>query len=194
MANKRQNGSAIETESFSKEYLRKLDKKANMDCIERVLTRRSIRKFKEKPIADKVLEYILEAGRLAPTATNSQPWHFVLVREGEAKGAFSYGGFNRFVREADFIVLGLYKSSEVIIEKLSLMDVTIALQNMVIAAWIQGVGSCWMGAFDEPMLREALNLPLDSRIVGAIAFGIPDEKPVQPAKKSLNEIVHFDKW
>ncbi len=194
MANKRQNGLAIETKSLSKEYPRRLEKKVSMDCIDRVLTRRSIRKFKEEPIADKVLQSILEAGRLAPTATNSQPWHFVLVREGEAKEAFSFGGFNRFVRDADSIVLGLYKPSEVIIEKLSLMDVTIALQNMVIAAWVQGVGSCWMGAFDEPRLRETLNLPADSRIVGAIAFGIPDEKPVQPLKKSLNEIVHFDKW
>ena len=51
-----------------------------------------------------------------------------------------------------------------------------------------------MGAFDEPRLREALNLPADSRIVGAIAFGIPDEKPHQPQKRTLNEIVHFDKW
>lgn len=194
MANKRQNGLAIETKSLSKEYPRRLEKKVGMGCIERVLTRRSIRKFKEEPIADKVLQNILEAGRLAPTSTNSQPWHFVLVREGEAKEAFSFGGFNRFVKDSNFIVLGLYKPSEVIIEKLSLMDVTIALQNMVTAAWVQGVGSCWMGAFDEPRLRATLNLPADSRIVGAIAFGIPDEKPVQPLKKSLNEIVHFDKW
>ena len=93
-----------------------------------------------------------------------------------------------------FIVLGLYKPSEVIIEKLSIMDVTIALQTMVIAAWVQEVGSCWMGAFDENKLKETLYLPADSRIVGAVAFGIPDENPVQPPKKPLNEIFHFDKW
>ena len=58
--------------------------------------------------------------------------------------------------DASFIVLGLYRPSEVIIEKLSLMDVTIALQNMVVAAWVQGVGSCWMGAFDEIKLKEKL--------------------------------------
>jgi nitroreductase len=82
----------------------------------------------------------------------------------------------------------------VIIEKLSLMDVTIALQNMVVAAWIQGVGSCWMGAFDERKLRDALALPADAQIVGAVAFGMPDENPSQPAKKPLSQIVHFDKW
>jgi nitroreductase len=194
MVNKRQNGFAIKSVSLPKEHPRRLGKNAGVDCVERILTRRSIRKFKKETISDIVRQNILEAGRLAPTATNNQPWHFVLVRQREAKEAFSFGEFNRFVRDADFIVLGLYMSSEVIIEKISLMDVTIALQNMVIAAWIQGVGSCWMGAFDEPRLRETLNLPDDSRLVGAIAFGIPDEKPLQPQKRSLKEIIHFDKW
>lgn len=194
MENKRQIGFTIQSVSLPKEHPRRLGKNVGMDCVERILTRRSIRKFKKETISDIVRQNILEAGRLAPTATNNQPWHFVLVRQREAKKAFSFGGFNRFVRDADFIVLGLYMSSEVIIEKISLMDVTIALQNMVIAAWIQGVGSCWMGAFDEPRLRKILNLPADSRLVGAIAFGIPDEKPLQPQKRSLKEIIHFDKW
>jgi len=74
------------------------------------------------------------------------------------------------------------------------MDVTIALQNMVIAGWLQGVGSCWMGAFDDRKLKTTLNLPADSIIVGAIAFGLPDENPRQSAKKPINEIFHFDKW
>jgi nitroreductase len=104
------------------------------------------------------------------------------------------GGFNKFATEAPFVVVGLYRKSEVIIEKISLMDVTIALQNMVVAGWVQGVGSCWMGAFDESRLRGALNLPADSRIVGAVAFGIPDENPGQPPKKPLSETVHFDRW
>ena len=165
-----------------------------MNCVEKILTRRSIRKFKNESITDKVLHNILEAGRCSPSATNNQPWHFVIARDQKAKEACSFGGFNKFTRDAAFVVVGLYKQSEVIIEKLSLMDVTIALQNMVVAAWVQGVGSCWMGAFDENRLRDTLNLPVDSRIVGAIAFGIPDENPVQPAKKPLSEIVHFDKW
>jgi nitroreductase len=165
-----------------------------MKCIEQILSRRSIRKFKKKPVSEEVLNNILEAGRRAPSATNKQPWHFVIARDQKAKEACSFGGFNRFTRDASFVVVGFYKQSEVIIEKLSLMDVTIALQNMVVAAWVQGVGSCWMGAFDERKLKDTLNLPADSRIVGAVAFGIPDENPSQPAKKPLNEIVHFDKW
>ena len=165
-----------------------------MICIEKILTRRSIRKFKNEPVREEVMNNILEAGRLSPSATNQQPWHFVIARNHKEKEACSFGGFNKFVVDASFVVVGLYKQSEVLIEKLSLMDVTIALQSMVVAAWVQGVGSCWMGAFDEKYLKDTLNLPVDSRIVGAVAFGIPDEKPSQPTKKPLNEIFHFDKW
>ncbi|MFC1874704.1 nitroreductase family protein [Chloroflexota bacterium] len=165
-----------------------------MNCIEQILSRKSVRKFKDKSISEEVLNNILEASRRSPSATNMQPWHFVIARDQKVKESFSFGGFNKFTNNATFIVLGLYKQSEVIIEKLSLMDVTIALQNMVVAAWVQGVGSCWMGAFDERKLKDTLNLPADSRIVGAVAFGIPDENPSQPPKKPLTEIVHFDKW
>ena len=165
-----------------------------MDCVKEILNRRSIRKFKNEPISEEVINTILEAGRLAPTATNQQPWSFVVARAKQEKEAFIFSGFNKFVTEADFIVLGVYKKSEVVIEKLSLMDVTIALQNMVITATVQGVGSCWMGAFDENKLRDTLNLPDDCITVGAVAFGIPNEQPKQPPKKQLNEIVHFSKW
>ena len=165
-----------------------------MNCVEEILNRRSIRKFTNDRISDEVINTILEAGRLAPTATNQQPWHFVIAREPQQKEAFSYAGFNTFSHDADFIILGLYKKSEVIIEKLSLIDVTIALQNMVVAATVQGIGSCWMGAFDENKLRNALELPADTRIVGAIAFGFPAENPKQPPKKALDEILQFDQW
>jgi len=165
-----------------------------MDCVEEILNRRSIRKFKNEPVSEEVIKNILEAGRLAPTATNQQPWHFLVAKNQQEKEAFSFGGFNKFVTDADFIILGVYKKSEVIIEKLSLMDVTIALQNMVITAKVQGIGSCWMGAFDEKKLRDTLNLPDDCIPVGAVAFGIPDEQPKQPPKKKIEDIVHINKW
>ena len=165
-----------------------------MSCIEKLLARRSVRKFTDTPIGEEVFENILEAGRLAPSATNSQPWHFVVVRDSKGKSACDFQGFNRWVNGASFVVVGFYRQSKVIIEKLSLMDVTIALQNMMIAGWIQGVGSCWMGAFDERKLRVSLNLPVDAVIVGAIAFGVSSEHPKQLTKKPITEVFHFDKW
>ena len=165
-----------------------------ISCIEKVLARRSVRKFKNDQVSEEVLKNILEAGRQAPSATNNQPWHFVVATDKKGKDACVFQGFNSWVNGASFVIVGFYRQSEVIIEKLSLMDVTIALQNMVVAGWVQGVGSCWMGAFDERKLKDTLNLPVDARIVGAIAFGIPDGNPRQPPKKPLIEIFHFDKW
>lgn len=165
-----------------------------MNCIDQILSRRSIRRFKDETVSEEVLNNILEAGRLAPSATNNQPWYFVVVRDSKGKDACDYQGFNRWVMEASFIIVGFYRASEVIIEKLSLMDVTIALQNMVVAGWVQGVASCWMGAFDEIKLRTVLELPSDAKIVGAVAFGIADHIPKPLPKKQLNQIVHFDKW
>ena len=165
-----------------------------MNGVEKMLMRKSIRKYKKESVSEDVFKNILEAGRRSPSATNIQPWHFVVIREQKAKEACSLGGFNRFTGDADFIVVGLYKPSEVIMEPFSLMDVTIALQNMVTSAWLQGVGSCWIGAWNDAKLRDTLNLPADSKIVGLVTFGIPDENPTLPPKKALNEIIHFDKW
>ena len=165
-----------------------------MSCIEKLLSRRSVRKFKNNPISKEAIKKILEAGRQSPSATNNQPWHFVVIKDKEGKASCDFQGFNGWVLGADFVIVGFYRQSEVIIEKMSLMDVTIALQNMVIAGWIQGVGSCWMGAFDEKKLKQTLSLPVDSKIVGAVAFGMPDESPRPPRKKLIDEIFHFEKW
>ncbi len=165
-----------------------------MNSIDKLLSRRSIRKFKKESISEEVMNKIFEAGRLSPSATNNQPWYFVVARDQREKEACTFGGFNRFAIDASFVVVGFYKQSEAVMERYSLMDVTIALQSMVIAGWLQNVGSCWMGAFDDKKLKDTLNLPADAGIVGAIAFGIPTEDPVQPRKKQLEEIFHFDKW
>ena len=165
-----------------------------MSCIDQILKRRSIRKFSSEPVPEEVKVKILEAGRQAPSAVNAQPWHFIIITDQEAKEACSFGGYNRWIADADFIIVGLYKPSKVIMEHLTIMDVTIALQNMVVAGWLQGVGSCWIGAWDDRKLRSVLALPSDSKIVGIIPFGIPDKIAVQPSKKSLNQIVHYEKW
>lgn len=165
-----------------------------MNNVEKIFTRRSIRKYKDEHVPKEIIHNILEAGRLSPSAVNRQPWHFVVVKDQKVKESISHERYSKFIKDADFTVVGLYKPSEALTEKLSLIDVTIALQNMVIAAWMQGVGSCWIGGFNEEQLKEILNLPEDSKIVCLVAFGIPDEEPTQRPKKSMEQIIHYDKW
>jgi len=165
-----------------------------MNHVEKIYTRRSIRKYKNEPVPEEVVHSILEAGRLSPSAVNRQPWHFVVVKDQKIKEAIYHERYSKFIKDAAFTVVGLYLPSEALTEKLSLVDVTIALQSMVIAAWMQDVGSCWIGGFNEEKLKKTLNLPEESKIVCLVSFGVPDEEPAQRPKKSMNEIIHYNKW
>ena len=165
-----------------------------MNCVEKIYTRRSIRKYKDESVPEDVVNSILEAGRLSPSAVNRQPWHFVVVRDQKIKEAIYHERYSRFIKEADFTVVGLYLPSEALTEKLSLIDVTIALQSMVTAAWLQNIGSCWIGGFNEEKLKKTLNLPEEAKIVCLVSLGVPDEQPAQRPKKAMSEIIHYDTW
>jgi nitroreductase len=79
-------------------------------------------------------------------------------------------------------------------EKFGVIDTTIALQNMVVAAEVQGVGSCWVGDFKEDYLKQEFSIPEEATVVCIIAFGLPDEKPGKRTIKPLAQMVHSNKW
>jgi nitroreductase len=165
-----------------------------MTCIDMILQRRSIRKYKKEKIPETVKEKIIEAGRQAPSASNKQPWHFIVVTDPVLKEKLSAGKYAGFVKDADFVVVGVGLASDPGYQRWSVVDVTIALQNMVIAAEVQGVGSCWIGSFDEGEVKQLLGIPKEAIIVALMPFGIPDENPAPRPKKKLVEIIHNNKW
>ena len=161
-----------------------------MSLLDLIFGRRSIRRYRSEPIPDDVLKNILEAGRLAPSADNAQPWHFVVITEPEIKEKLSRGRWNRFIKDSAATIVGCgYAANE-----WSTIDVTIALENMVIAAEAQGVGSCWIGDFEEEEVKELLGIPDNLKVVGLVSFGYPAEKPNPPSKKSLEAIVHYNRF
>ncbi len=153
-----------------------------------IYDRRSVRRYERRPIPKDVLNAILEAGRLAPTARNKQPWHFVVVTKPELKRRLIFSSWNSFMEDAGAIIVGCGDSRE----KWAVVDVAIALENMVIAAEALGLGSCWIGYFEESEVNRALGIPDHLRVVAMIAVGYPAEKPEPPPKKSLDEIVHYE--
>ncbi|RLI47049.1 nitroreductase [Candidatus Bathyarchaeota archaeon] len=161
-----------------------------MSLLDVIFRRRSIRHYKSKQIPNDVLRNILEAGRLAPSADNAQPWHFVVVTEQKIKEKLSMGRWNRFIRDSAVTIVGCGYADD----EWSTIDVTIALENMVIAAEAQGVGSCWIGDFKEEEVKELLNIPDNLKVIALISFGYPAEKPSPPRKKSLETIVHYNKF
>jgi len=150
--------------------------------------RRSVRSYEKKPVPDEVLKDILEAGRLAPSAHNRQPWHFIVVRDPEIKRKLVFISWNSFIEEAPVLIVGCGDPSS----RWMTVDVAIALENMVIAAEALGLASCWIGAFDEAKVKKILKIPENLRVVAMITLGYPAEKPDIPPKKSLEEIVHYD--
>ena len=165
-----------------------------LSCIDKILNRRSIRRYKKEPVPDEVKAKILEAGRQAPSAANRQPWHFVVCDDQTMKEKLSKGKWCGFIKDSSFTIVGVSLPFDEISRKWGVVDVTIALQNMVLAAEVQGVGSCWIGDFEEDDVKKVLGIPSEANIVAILPFGLPDEKPSSRTKKPLREIVHSNRW
>lgn len=158
-----------------------------------VLSRRSIRRYEKKEIPKNVLDKILEAGRQAPSAGNRQPWHFIVLTDYEIKKELSRGLFNRFIKDSPVTIVGCAHGS-LIAGGWSIVSTTIALQNMVIAAWAMGVGSCWIGDFNEGKVKKLLCIPGSWNVVALVSFGYPAENPQPKRRKPIEQIVSFNKF
>jgi len=172
-----------------------------MDCMEAIMSRRSIRKYKSDPVTEQDLLTILEAGRWAPSAGNLQPCQFVVVKD-EAQ--------RQKVREAAMNQESLISAPVIIVvcadpqrssyygdagmNYLCLLDCANATENILLAATALGYGSCWMGGFSEKRLKNVLGLPENFRVVSVIPIGRPDDSPAPPERRPLSDIVKYDRW
>jgi len=142
-----------------------------MDVFEAIEARRSIRAYRSDPVPNEKIRKVLEAGRQAPSAVNRQPWHFIVVQDRGNLEKLSHGRFAGFLREAPLVIVGCgdRKASE----RWYLIDVSIAMQQMVLAATAEGLGTCWVGSFDERKVMELLDIPERFTVVAMIAMGYP---------------------
>lgn len=165
-----------------------------MSFIDTILTRRSIRRYEKQDIPKDVLDKILEAGRQAPSAGNKQPWHFIVLSDYDIKEKLSHGKWNTFVKDSAVTIVGCGYIGDEYGRKWSTVDISIALQNMVIAAWGLGIGSCWIGDFKEAEVKSLLNIPEDRKVIALVTFGYPAEKIESRQKKPIDEIVSYNKF
>ena len=163
-----------------------------MSILDSILSRRSIRKYQTKDIPDDVLNQILEVGRQAPSAANRQPIRFVIVNNHEIAKEFSSDLFNRFIKDAPVIIVGCADVNSLLTGKWAVVDATIAMQSMVIAAWTLGVGSCWIGAFNEKKVKEFLRIPDKWKVVALVTLGYPSEQSKPKKKKSFEDMFNFN--
>ena len=170
-----------------------------LDCIE---SRRSIRKFLDIPVEFEKIGNILNAGRLAPSAGNVQDWKFVLVTEADLRKQLAEACMQQYWMEkapVHIVVCSQPVKSERMYGKsgqelYSIQNASAAAQNMLLAAHDQGLGSCWIGAFQEAMVRRTLSMSEDARPLAIIPIGYPDEEPQVPNKLTVDNVTYIERW
>ncbi len=165
-----------------------------MSLLDMILSRRSIRNYKNKEIPQEILRQVLEAGRQAPSAANRQPIRFVVVTDTEVKNELSKSLFGKHIKNAPMVIVGCADEKSLLTGKWAVVDTTIALQNIVIAAWTFGIGSCWIGSFSEEKVKELLRIPDKWRIVALLTLGYPAEQPKAKNRKPFEELYSFNKF
>ncbi len=171
-----------------------------MDFTEVIRRRESVRSYDpSRPVAKEVLARILEAGRIAPSATNRQPWKFLLVSSPEALARIRPCYAKNWFHDAPHVLAVTGKASDAWTRRgdgyNSLeTDLTIAMDHMILAAENEGVGTCWMAAFDPARLREALGLEAGESVFAITPLGYPRpdyQKKGEKPRKALEEIVRY---
>src|SRR5665647_640557 len=154
-----------------------------MDVFEAIQERRSIRSYQDKPVEREKMERILEAGRLAPSAKNVESWHFITVTDAEKRKALSGGTWAKFLTQSPLVIVacGDKKASP----DWYAIDVALALENMVLTAVNEGLGTCCVGSFNEKEIKNALKIPENFEVLVMLAVGYPGDH-IDLSSKLLN--------
>lgn len=170
-----------------------------MDVCDAIATRKSVRAYLDKPIEEEKLNAVLEAARLAPSASNRQEWRFVIVREKEARSQIAMAaGQQMFIAQAPVIIVACAETDGHIMtcgEPCYPIDVAIALDHLTLRAVELGLGTCWIGKFNADEVKKILGIPDEIKVVQLMPLGYPVEPDaVQKKRRAFAEIVKLDHW
>lgn len=166
-----------------------------MDVYEAMEKRYSVRSYQDREVEQEALERVLNAGRIAPSATNAQEWKFVVAQSGELISALAKAADQPFLAEAPVIVAAVATNPDRLMHcgvASGPVDCAIALDHMTLAAVAEGLGTCWIGHFDQDACCELLGVPPTGRIIELLALGHPADSPKQKSRKPLGEVVSYD--
>lgn len=163
-----------------------------MDVFEAMRSRRSIRKFKPVPVPEDKLAQVLEAGRIAPSAGNRQPWKYIVVRDDATRKKLVPACRNQaFVGEAGVVIVACAPDESL---RWHPVDIGISVDHMTLAAHALGLGSCWIGAFDPDQVKAILGIPAEVKVVCILPVGVPDMEGVPKPRKAFDEVFVMERW
>ncbi len=168
----------------------------NMDVFEAIKCRRSIRSYTKDPVTLDLVKKILDAGRWAPSASNRQPWSFIIIKDKEVKRKVAEASTNgKFLADAPLGIVVVI-DPQVSPRSGGVEDGAIATQNMLLAAHALGLGACWIGSYNsvyEEKVKTILSVPKNKRLLSIISLGFPAESPTK-TRKELKQIVFTDQY
>lgn len=171
-----------------------------MDLSGALRTRRSVRAFRGNPIPDELLCELVRLANAAPSAGNLQSRDFVIVRDPQQKRGLAEAADQAFIAEAPAVLVVCTDASRVTKygkrgrDLYMIQDAAAATENFLLAAHERGLGTVWIGAFDEEAVRRTLGLPPHVRPVSLVPVGRPAEIPEDRGRLPLAEILHWDRW
>lgn len=155
-------------------------------------TRRSVRKYRSDPVPDEILDRVLDAARIAPTAANRQPFHLVVVKDPQK---YLSGRVRQsWILDAPIVILAFSDGEKAWVrewdnENFGAVDVTIALDHLILAATAEGLGTCWVAANDPSKLEELLPANRKSKFVALTPIGYAAKEPSAKGRKELPELI-----
>jgi nitroreductase len=164
-----------------------------MDALEALRGRRSCRRFADRPVGRELVEQVVDAGRLAATARNEQPWEFVVVADPAARRSIAaMTDYGSFLADAPVCIAVLAEATKYYLE-----DGSAATQNMLLAAHALGLGACWVAGDKKPYalkIVKRLGAPAELKLVSLVALGWPEGDLPNPGKRSLEDVLHWDTY
>lgn len=170
-----------------------------MEVMEAIRARKSVRSFRDTPVDEAALTRVMEAARLAPSARNAQEWRFIAVRNREMREKIAVEAARQpFIAEAAVLLACCAETDGRIMrcgQAAYPIDVAIAMDHLSLAAVAEGLGTCWIGAFDEQVVKDLLGIPAAMRVVQLMPLGYPrDSNPAAKRRLALDQILRPERW
>src|SRR5262245_50251982 len=163
-----------------------------MDIFACIRTRPAVRNFRPDPIPEDVVKKMLEAGRQAHSQRNRQPWRFVVIQDRNTlKQIGALASTGPYIADAPLAIALAIAGA-----KNPYIDATRAAECLMLTAWGEGLGSCWVGGLDRPQIKALLGIPDDAELITVIPFGYPtdEEKAKKKVRKRLGKIAYKERY
>ena len=178
-----------------------------MEFMDVIRTRKSTRSYIDKDVEEEKINQMFEAARLAPSWANKQCWNYVVVSDKEKIQKLAAGIINSWMKNTAIVIVACAdpkKSGSKNGMDYYLVDVAISMEHLVLAATNLGLGTCWIGGFDETKVKTILNIPEKIKVVAMTPIGYSSDEGIRnklarkviraDTRKALEDMVHFNKW